>query len=83
MKKAASTKQFELASYLRDFIQVTLPSLSKQNRDPRGQYDFFSLLRLNGVIGMMIIFTMIKAILRHLLENQILMNLLNSTQKDL
>ena len=64
-----------------DFQGITSKSVKKVGRWVSEKVDLF-LMKIM-MIGMMKFFTMITAILRHFLENQILMNLLNSIQKDL
>ncbi len=75
-----------------DFQGITSKSVKKVGRWVSEKVDLFFdedndkwiyFLMKKMMIGMMGIFTMITAILRHFLENQILMNLLKNTQKDL
>ena len=64
-----------------DFQGITSKSVKKVGRWVSEKVDLF--FDEDMMIGMMRIFTMIMTILRHLVENQILMNLLNHIQKDL
>jgi len=64
-----------------DFQGITSKSVKKVGKWVSEKVDLF--FDEDMMIGMMKIFMMITAILRHFLENQILMILLISTQKDL